>query len=249
MTPRSLAYKNVAQGRGRYLAYVGAWPSPSRSTSSTRPSRSIRRFRQVSRRPVRPHRDHGFGDRRRALHLPLPALLERRLPALSQQGAGPARAARTHKAPARPDRPVGERDRGRDGPRCRLGRGAPLSQALLHGDQRRPAPPRGASLLRRAERVWAHHRDLCRLLSGRLLDLAPQGTQGKRRRAPGARRRPNAAPSLSGVRAITGFGLIGAGYAWASSPNPTAVIGGVLPVTAMVSVGTYLAMREGRSRS
>lgn len=60
-----------------------------------------------------------------------------------------------------------------------------------------------------------------------------------------AQRKPNAAPTFSRVRALVGCFLIGAGYAWASSSNPLAVIAGVVPVTIMVSIGTYFVMREG----
>lgn len=60
-----------------------------------------------------------------------------------------------------------------------------------------------------------------------------------------ARRKPGARPSYSRLRALAGLSLIGAGYAWASSGSPNAVIAGVVPVTALVSAGTFLAMREG----
>lgn len=60
-----------------------------------------------------------------------------------------------------------------------------------------------------------------------------------------ARRKPNARPAFSKVRALAGAALIGTGYAWASSRNPELVVLGVLPVTLVVSLGTFLAVREG----
>lgn len=60
-----------------------------------------------------------------------------------------------------------------------------------------------------------------------------------------ARREPTGTPSYSFLKTALGLILVVAGYAWASVPSPMAVIAGVVPVTAMVSVGTYLLLREG----
>lgn len=60
-----------------------------------------------------------------------------------------------------------------------------------------------------------------------------------------AARQPKERPAFSPARAALGFLLVGAGYVWASLPQPAAVVVGVVPVTAMVSVGTYFVMREG----
>lgn len=60
-----------------------------------------------------------------------------------------------------------------------------------------------------------------------------------------ARHEPKAIPSSSRLKASLGALLITAGYAWASLPFPPAVIAGVVPVTAMVCLGTYLVLREG----
>src|SRR5690606_20876611 len=60
-----------------------------------------------------------------------------------------------------------------------------------------------------------------------------------------ARKRPNARPSFSKVRAFAGVAFIVAGYAWASSDDPVRIVTGVVPVTALVSAGTFLTMREG----
>jgi len=60
-----------------------------------------------------------------------------------------------------------------------------------------------------------------------------------------ARRQPKGIPSYSRLKAAMGLILVVSGYAWASTPSPAAVIMGVIPVTAIVSVGTYLLIREG----
>lgn len=60
-----------------------------------------------------------------------------------------------------------------------------------------------------------------------------------------ARRQPKGVPSYSHARAAAGLGLVALGYAWASAPSPMTVIAGVIPVTAIVSLGTYLLLREG----
>jgi len=60
-----------------------------------------------------------------------------------------------------------------------------------------------------------------------------------------ARRKPKEMPAFSLGKAIAGLVLVAAGYAWASRPNPMAIIAGVVPVTAMVSAGTYLLLKEG----
>ncbi len=59
-----------------------------------------------------------------------------------------------------------------------------------------------------------------------------------------AGRQPKGAPTFSRRKAILGVSLILLGYAWAAIPHPIAVILGVVPVTAIVSVGTYFLMRE-----
>lgn len=59
-----------------------------------------------------------------------------------------------------------------------------------------------------------------------------------------AGRRPQEAPTFSKWRALLGLLLVGGGYAWACSSNPLAIMAGVVPVTAMVSVGTYFLLRE-----
>ncbi len=60
-----------------------------------------------------------------------------------------------------------------------------------------------------------------------------------------AERKPKARPTFSRWKALLGAVLVVGGYAWASVPNPFAVIFGVVPVTAMVSFGTFLLFREG----
>lgn len=60
-----------------------------------------------------------------------------------------------------------------------------------------------------------------------------------------AGRQPKANPTFSGWKAALGLILVIGGYAWAASPNRTAVAWGIVPVTAMVSLGTFLLMREG----
>lgn len=60
-----------------------------------------------------------------------------------------------------------------------------------------------------------------------------------------AGRQPKEAPTFSRWKAATGLLLILAGYLWASVPNPAAVVLGVIPVTTMVSLGTYLMLKEG----
>ncbi|OUN01401.1 MAG: hypothetical protein BAA04_06110 [Firmicutes bacterium ZCTH02-B6] len=60
-----------------------------------------------------------------------------------------------------------------------------------------------------------------------------------------ARRQPKESPRFSFLKAAAGLCLVVAGYAWASAPSPNAVIAGVVPVTVIVSIGTYLLFREG----
>lgn len=60
-----------------------------------------------------------------------------------------------------------------------------------------------------------------------------------------ARRKPKAMPSFSPGKTIVGLILVTLGYTWASRPNPMEIILGVIPVTAMVSLGTYLLLKEG----
>jgi putative ABC transport system permease protein len=60
-----------------------------------------------------------------------------------------------------------------------------------------------------------------------------------------AARQPKGAPRFSRAKTISGLVLLLGGYAWACIPNPVAVVLGVLPVTAIVSIGTFLLMREG----
>jgi len=59
-----------------------------------------------------------------------------------------------------------------------------------------------------------------------------------------AERKPKETPSFSWWKALLGLLLVGGGYWWASSPSPQAVLLGVVPVTAMVTVGTVFLMRE-----
>ncbi|MCG0239142.1 MAG: FtsX-like permease family protein [Firmicutes bacterium] len=60
-----------------------------------------------------------------------------------------------------------------------------------------------------------------------------------------ARRQPKAYPTFSRWQAALGLTLCLGGYAWAAVPRPMVVIVGVVPVTVMVTVGTYLLMRAG----
>lgn len=59
-----------------------------------------------------------------------------------------------------------------------------------------------------------------------------------------AGRKPLEPPRFSKFKALLGAVLVGGGYVWASSNNPNTIMLGVLPVTTMVSVGTYYVMRE-----
>jgi len=59
-----------------------------------------------------------------------------------------------------------------------------------------------------------------------------------------AGRKPLERPTFSKGKALLGAVLVGAGYVWASVPVPTAVVLGVVPVTTMVSIGTYFLLRE-----
>jgi putative ABC transport system permease protein len=60
-----------------------------------------------------------------------------------------------------------------------------------------------------------------------------------------AGRQPKGVPTFSRWKAVLGLVLVLGGYAWAAVPVPVVVFVGIMPVTAMVSVGTYLLMREG----
>lgn len=60
-----------------------------------------------------------------------------------------------------------------------------------------------------------------------------------------AARQPKGAPTFSRWKTILGVVLLLGGYAWASIPHPLVIVLGVIPVTAMVSVGTFLLLREG----
>lgn len=59
-----------------------------------------------------------------------------------------------------------------------------------------------------------------------------------------AARQPKAAPTFSRWKAALGLLLVAGGYLWASSPTQVNIIVGIVPVTTMVSVGTYFVMRE-----
>lgn len=59
-----------------------------------------------------------------------------------------------------------------------------------------------------------------------------------------AGRQPLERPTFSKGKALLGTVLVIAGYVWASHPNPTVIMLGVVPVTTMVSVGTYFVLRE-----
>lgn len=59
-----------------------------------------------------------------------------------------------------------------------------------------------------------------------------------------AARKPKAAPSFSVWRLAVGLILLVTGYVWACVRNPNIVLLGVVPVTAIVSVGTVILMRE-----
>lgn len=59
-----------------------------------------------------------------------------------------------------------------------------------------------------------------------------------------AARQPKAAPKFSRWKAALGLLLVAGGYLWASSPNQVSIVMGIIPVTTMVSVGTYFVMRE-----
>jgi putative ABC transport system permease protein len=60
-----------------------------------------------------------------------------------------------------------------------------------------------------------------------------------------APRQPKETPKFSRWKAILGLLLLIAGYIWACIPNPLVVVLGIVPVTFIVSAGTYLLMREG----
>lgn len=60
-----------------------------------------------------------------------------------------------------------------------------------------------------------------------------------------ARRQPKAVPVFSKWRSLLGLLLVGGGYAWACASHPQMVGLGIIPVTLMVSVGTYFVLREG----
>lgn len=60
-----------------------------------------------------------------------------------------------------------------------------------------------------------------------------------------AGRQPKGAPTFSRWKTVLGLVLLLGGYIWASLPIPVAIVLGIIPVTAMVSVGTYLLLREG----
>ncbi|MBY6276190.1 FtsX-like permease family protein [Symbiobacterium thermophilum] len=60
-----------------------------------------------------------------------------------------------------------------------------------------------------------------------------------------AERKPKAEPTFRWWKALLGLVLVAGGYAWASSPSPSAIVLGVIPVTVMVSLGTVFLMREG----
>ncbi|HHT28174.1 MAG TPA: ABC transporter permease [Firmicutes bacterium] len=56
---------------------------------------------------------------------------------------------------------------------------------------------------------------------------------------------PKETPHFSRWKAILGLLLLVVGYGWACAPNPMLVVLGAIPVTFIVSIGTYLLMREG----
>ncbi|HEY8346780.1 MAG TPA: ABC transporter permease [Symbiobacteriaceae bacterium] len=60
-----------------------------------------------------------------------------------------------------------------------------------------------------------------------------------------AARQPKEAPVFSRGKAALGLILVAGGYVWACLPSQVMIILGIIPVTTMVSVGTYFLMREG----
>ncbi|MGE5654328.1 MAG: FtsX-like permease family protein [Bacillota bacterium] len=60
-----------------------------------------------------------------------------------------------------------------------------------------------------------------------------------------AGRQPKETPTFSRWKALLGLVLVVGGYVWAAFPHGVVVIIGVIPVTAMVSIGTYYLMKEG----
>lgn len=59
-----------------------------------------------------------------------------------------------------------------------------------------------------------------------------------------AGRQPQTNPTFSPWRALLGVLLVGGGYTWASVPQQMLIFAGIVPVTLMVSVGTYFVVRE-----
>lgn len=59
-----------------------------------------------------------------------------------------------------------------------------------------------------------------------------------------AGRQPQTNPTFSPWRALLGVLLVGGGYMWASVPQQMVIFAGIVPVTLMVSVGTYFVVRE-----
>lgn len=59
-----------------------------------------------------------------------------------------------------------------------------------------------------------------------------------------AGQKPLERPTFSKWKALFGTALVVGGYVWASHPNPMLIMLGVVPVTTMVSVGTYFIVRE-----
>ncbi len=60
-----------------------------------------------------------------------------------------------------------------------------------------------------------------------------------------AGRQPKETPAFSRWKALLGLILVVGGYIWAAIPHGVVVILGVIPVTTMVSFGTYYLMKEG----
>lgn len=60
-----------------------------------------------------------------------------------------------------------------------------------------------------------------------------------------AGRQPKGNPTFSRWQTVLGLVLVIGGYAWACVPRPALVVLGVIPVTVMVSVGTYLLIHAG----
>ncbi len=240
-----LAAKNVWQNRGRYLAYWGS------------AAFSVMIYFLYTALAVHPRLQGGFAGAQSVAEVMQAAAVviaiftllfllysERGVHPLPHERIRAAVVARAHPRTTGPHGRLGKpHDRG-DGHGRGHRVGTALFEAVFHGHRALLQLPAqlpvylGWPVWRRTLLVFGSIFMFVSLLSLRgvlrrnIIELLRAG------------RKPLERPTFSKGKALLGAVLVGAGYVWASVPVPTAVVLGVVPVTTMVSIGTYFLLRE-----